>query len=179
MKHFCKTTGVVVMIMPLLMLSSCGFGDAISAREARQQLNAFDMEAMADEIMVAVKAKDVDALRDMMGANIVDNVTNLDTEAMRLLGYYKGDIIYFEYSDAGEQWTKDNKHYRIRKHMRIDFYTEAGSYTIGVDYEVVNTYSEKDIGISFLSISNLDTYEKGPSIKAPLSFPETMEKDVG
>jgi hypothetical protein len=164
---FLKTIGTVVLIMSLSIFSFCGNMGVISAREARQQLDAFDMEAMAEEVMAAVKDRDAKRLRNMMGANTRENLEGLDEALEALLYYYEGEVIDYEYSAAGEQWTKESRNFRIRNSERIDFHTEIGQYRIWVDYEVVNTYSEEDKGISLLSIYNRSTEEMGPSIKAP------------
>jgi hypothetical protein len=63
-------------------------------------------------------------------------------------------------------WLKQSKQYRIRNKGRIDFKTDVGEYRIWVYYEVVNTYSAKSKGISYLSIYNNITDEKGPFIEA-------------
>jgi hypothetical protein len=157
---FAKTAWIMVVIMFVsLILVSCGNRGGISAREVRKEAESFNMVAMADKIMDAVKDKDVEMLKGMLSQSILEDIENLDFEIKKLTDFPEGDIADYQYEDAGDTWQKENKQYRIRNKGIIDFHIDTKTYKIMFDYEVVNTYAPNKKGISYLSILDCDTEE--------------------
>jgi hypothetical protein len=156
-----KTMSLIVMLVLSisLMFSSCVNEGGVSLREVKKEAKSFDMRAMADEVMEAVKSKDVEKLKSMMNPGMLEDIENLDYEIERLINFPKGHISGYKYQPSGDEQSKDEGQYRIREKINMKFTTGEGSYMITVHYEVVNTYSPENKGICFIAISGGDTDE--------------------
>jgi hypothetical protein len=153
-----------------MILGLCINGGVTGAIRAEIQAKNFDMESVADVIMEAITTNDPEIIKSMMSKKMLANGDTLDTELSKLMTFIKGNLMSYEYFDAGGETLnrieKGRIERRILKNGRIDFNTTDGIYRLSFYYEVANTYSPENEGMWSLTIYEQGKGELGAHIEA-------------
>lgn len=109
----------------------------------------------APKIIVAVKARDIDALEAMMCLNIKQNVENLPEKIGEMLDLIKGDIIESSWESGGGSYDERHKDGKAIIQSGIDIYltTTEGNFYLGICWETANSFAMEEVGIRSIGLA--------------------------
>jgi hypothetical protein len=141
----------------------------------------YDMEKIVDDVMFAIKRKDISALEAMMCKDIKENIKDLPNELDHFMGCMNGEItnISWDSADSGEEI----EHGLIEvgyAGVDIFFQTETESYDLYIKYMYRNKNNPKEIGLRRILLEpgetskNMTTYF---DLESPSDLAEASQDD--
>jgi hypothetical protein len=108
----------------------------------------------APKIISAMKAKDIDALEELMCRNIKDNVNNLSVEISKLMDSIDGEIINSSWENIGDyNENRGNGKAILQVNLVICLSTSMNTYHLGVMWETANSFAKEEAGIRNIGLS--------------------------
>ncbi|MGI6249491.1 MAG: DUF5104 domain-containing protein [Acutalibacteraceae bacterium] len=114
----------------------------------KQLLETNSASIGAAKIIEAVKAKDAEALEELMCQNIKDNVNNLSEEVDELINSIDGEIIESSYRIMNDyRETRPGRKAVYQVGVDICLKTPANTYYLCMVWETANTFAVEETGI--------------------------------
>ena len=145
-------TKIIVSILTFLLMI---FPNSKMLLAPYQSMTYPGEKVIIEEVMSAIEARNITALKDMMCKNIKNSVPNLTGKIGELIDCIDGDITKFEqiWGNAYYAETKSSGKKISQVSFAISITTSTKAYHLSILWEYVNNFSKDERGIRRIGIA--------------------------